>query len=113
MRITPTTPTLHCCATVLGSSGLRLELEEGPERSESRMDWWRIQLLRDGVSVQLTEAKNQAAEDNIDEILHSQTMLLVKKLVSFIGYMSWIASVAPVARLFVSILRRARDEKAA
>ena len=42
-------------------------------------------LLRDGVAVQLTE---EAAKDNIDELLHGQAMLLVKKLVRFIGYMS-------------------------
>ena len=30
--------TLHCCALVLGSSGLRSELEEGPEWPERGMD---------------------------------------------------------------------------
>ena len=36
--------------------------------------------------------------------LHGQAMLPFKKLVSFIGYMSRIASVAPVARPFVWML---------
>ena len=64
------------------------------------VDWIRnaFRLLRDGVAVQFTEAKTQAAKDNIGELLHGQAMLPVKKLVSFIGFMSWIASVAPVAR---------------
>ena len=74
-----------------------------------RVEWigGEFSLLQDGVAVQLTEAKTQAAKDSVDEILHGQAMLLVKKLVSLSGYMSWIVSVAPVARPFVSMLWRA------
>ena len=35
--------TLHSCAPVLVSSGLRPELQEGPDWPERRMHWWRIQ----------------------------------------------------------------------
>ena len=77
----------------------------------SGLSWPRVRwiggefsLLQDGVAVQLAEAKIQTAKVSIDEILHGQATLPVKKLMSVIGYMSWIASVAPVARPFVSVL---------
>ena len=40
-------------------------------------------LLQQEVAVQLTGARTQAAKDNINELLHGQDMLLVKKLVFF------------------------------
>ena len=64
-----------------------------------------IDLLRDGVAVQLTEAKTQGAKDNI-----GLSVMLVKKLVSFMGYTSWNASVAPVATPFVSMLWREHSQ---
>ena len=63
-------------------------------------------LLLDGVAVQLTEAKTspQIAEDILGEVSRGQAMMLVKKFVSVIGFLLWIASVAPVARPHVSVL---------
>ena len=101
------TATLHGCASVLGS-WLRPELEARPERTDGRVDWFANSVCSgDGVAVQLTEAKTQAAKNSIDEILHGHAMLPAKKVVSFTGHMSWIASAAPVARTFVSMLWRA------
>ena len=59
-------------------------------QKDPRVEWigGDSNLLRDGVAVQLTEAQIEAAKDNIDELVHGQAMLLVQKLVWFIGYMS-------------------------
>ena len=89
----------HCCASALGSSGLRPELEEGPERPQSRVGWWRIQFALGRSCSATHRSRNPGRKGNIDELLHGHAMLPIKKLVSFIGCMSWIASVAPVSRL--------------
>ena len=83
---------------IWAAQGFDLSCKKG--QKGPRVEWigGEFSLLQDGVAVQLTEAKTQAAKDSADEILHGQAMLLVKKFVSLIGYMSWIASVAPVAR---------------
>ena len=74
-----------------------------------------------GMELQRNSQKRetQAANDNIDELLH------VHMLPVFIGYLSWIASVAPVPRPSVSMYlgaltdhtqwtpKRKHDEKAA
>ena len=71
------------------------------------MDWWRIQFAL-GWSRSATHRSEkpspQTAEDILGEFTRGQAMMLVKKLVSVIGYMLWIASVAPVARPHVSVL---------
>ena len=75
-----------------------------------RVEWigGEFSLFQGGVAVQLTEAKTQAAKDSADEILHGQAMLLVKKFVSLIGYMSVdCVSCASGQRPFVSVRWRA------
>ena len=53
---------------------------------------------------QKRKSSPQTAEDIFGEVSRGQAMMLVKKLVSVIGYMLWIALVAPVARPHVSVL---------
>ena len=52
----------------------------------------------------LPHARKKTAKHSFDEILSCQAMLLVRKLVSPIEHMSYIASVAAVPRPFVSML---------
>ena len=71
-------------------------------REATRVEW--IGGEFDVLRVQLTEAKTQAAKDNIDELVHGQAVKPVNKIVSFMRYTSWIASDAPEARPLVSML---------
>ena len=73
---------LRCFTVVLlfwASQGFDLGWKKDQKGSRVKCVGGECNLLRDGVAVKLKETKTQAAQDNVDELLHGLAMPLVKK----------------------------------